>query len=196
MTGPVRLGLVGCGRLAERGYLPALRDVAGVRLAAVADPDPGRRTLLADMASTLLGQPVAAYDGIGGLLAGEQLDAVLIASPAGSHVADARAAAAAGVTALVEKPPAPDLAGAVELAGLARRPGSGSTAASTPAPGPCATPCRSAARSSCCCASTTGGRAGARTPCATTPSSTSAPTCSTGRAGSPAATSSTSPAPS
>ena len=122
MTGTVRLGIVGCGRLAERGYLPALRDVAGVYLAAVADPDPGRRTLLAGTASTLLGQPVAAYDGIGGLLAAEHVDAVLIASPAGSHVADARAAVAAGVTALVEKPPAPDLAGAVELAGLTPRP--------------------------------------------------------------------------
>jgi predicted dehydrogenase len=122
VTGPVRVGVVGCGRLAERGYLPALRDLAGVHLAAVADPDPGRRTRLAGTASTLLGRPVAAYDGIGGLLAGEQLDAVLIASPAGSHVADARAAAAAGLAALVEKPPAPDLAGAVELAGLTPRP--------------------------------------------------------------------------
>ena len=31
------LGLIGCGRLAERGYLPALARARGVRLAAVAD---------------------------------------------------------------------------------------------------------------------------------------------------------------
>src|SRR5947207_8154917 len=34
----LRLGLVGCGRLAERGYVPAAELADGVRLAAVADP--------------------------------------------------------------------------------------------------------------------------------------------------------------
>jgi myo-inositol 2-dehydrogenase/D-chiro-inositol 1-dehydrogenase len=122
VTEAVRIGVVGCGRLAERGYVPALRTVPGLHLAAVADPDDGRRTHLAGEASTQLGHVVAAYDGIDGLLAAERLDAVVISSPVGSHVAGARTAAAAGVPALVEKPPAPDLAGAVELAGLSPRP--------------------------------------------------------------------------
>ena len=34
----VRLGLIGCGLIAERGYGPALERADGVRLAAVADP--------------------------------------------------------------------------------------------------------------------------------------------------------------
>jgi predicted dehydrogenase len=118
----VRLGIVGCGRLAERGYLPALADVADARLVAVADPAPQRRSLLVEAASTVLGQRVAAYAGADELLAGAQVDAVLIASPVGSHVADARAVAVAGVAALVEKPPATDPAGAAELAGLTPRP--------------------------------------------------------------------------
>ncbi|MFL5945308.1 MAG: hypothetical protein ACJ74D_07910 [Gaiellaceae bacterium] len=33
----LRLGLIGCGLIAERGYLPALRRARGVRLVAVAD---------------------------------------------------------------------------------------------------------------------------------------------------------------
>ena len=40
---PVRIGLVGCGRLAELGYIPALARVHGAQLVAVADPDPIRR---------------------------------------------------------------------------------------------------------------------------------------------------------
>lgn len=128
MTGVVRLGIVGCGRLAERGYVPALAGVDGARLVAVADPSAERRELLVQTASSVLGQDVTGHDRVDALLArtaaagGPDLDAVLIASPAARHVADARAVAAAGLPALVEKPPAPDLPGAVELAGLARPP--------------------------------------------------------------------------
>ena len=47
MTEPVRLGLIGCGRIAERGYLPALRRARGVVLTAVADSVHGRAETLA-----------------------------------------------------------------------------------------------------------------------------------------------------
>jgi predicted dehydrogenase len=46
------------------------------------------------------------------------IDAVIVATPAASHVAYARQAAEAGLACLVEKPPAPDLGGALELAAL------------------------------------------------------------------------------
>jgi myo-inositol 2-dehydrogenase/D-chiro-inositol 1-dehydrogenase len=46
------------------------------------------------------------------------IDAVIVASPAASHVAYARQAAEAGLPCLVEKPPAPDLKGALELAAI------------------------------------------------------------------------------
>ena len=110
-TAPLRLGLVGCGRLAERGYLPALAAVTDLELVAVADPDEGRRASV--------GSAVERYRSAAELLAGTPLDGVVIASPVGCHVADARAAAEAGVTALVEKPPAPDLATSAELLSLA-----------------------------------------------------------------------------
>jgi len=44
---PLRLGLVGCGRLAELGYAPAAAAARGVEIVAVADPDRDRRGLLA-----------------------------------------------------------------------------------------------------------------------------------------------------
>ncbi|HEY8544779.1 MAG TPA: Gfo/Idh/MocA family oxidoreductase, partial [Acidimicrobiales bacterium] len=122
VTGPVRIGVVGAGRLVERGYLPAFAAVPAARLVAVADPDEERRRFLAAHAAATLGHPVAAHEGADALLAAGGLDAVMIASPVGAHVADARAAAAAGIPALVEKPPAPDAAGAAELATLTPSP--------------------------------------------------------------------------
>lgn len=118
MSPAIRLGLAGCGRLAEAGYVPALAGLPGVELVAVADPDPARREAVgpalpgfADAASLLAGM-----DGGGGL------DGLLIASPVGAHVDDAAAAAASGVVALVEKPPAPDATGAARLADLSPAP--------------------------------------------------------------------------
>ncbi len=110
MPEQLRLGLVGCGRLAERGYLPAIRRAKGVRLGAVADPVQSRCLALAAEAPR--------YESAAEMLAAGGLGAVILATPAGAHVADARLAAAAGLPALVEKPPAPDAASARELAGL------------------------------------------------------------------------------
>ena len=110
MAEPLRLGLVGCGRIAEQGYLPALARSGSVRLVAVADPLVARRQLVAPS--------TAGFDGIEPLLASGGVDAVVIASPPASHVADATAAAAAGIPALVEKPPGRDLHEAEALAAL------------------------------------------------------------------------------
>lgn len=114
----LRLGLVGCGRLAEHGYVPAAAAAPGVVLAAVADPDPGRRALVAALAGEAGGAAPATHDGVAALLAGGGVDAVVLASPAEVHLEDATRVAAAGLPTLVEKPPAPDAAGAAALAGL------------------------------------------------------------------------------
>jgi predicted dehydrogenase len=116
-TSPVRLGLVGCGRLAEQGYVPAASAAAGVELVAVADPDEHRRHEVARLASRP-GAEVDAFPTAAELLAGTALDAVVLASPARHHVADAERAIAAGLPVLVEKPPAPDAAGAAALVAL------------------------------------------------------------------------------
>jgi predicted dehydrogenase len=110
----LRVGLVGCGRLAEIAYLPALRELEGLHLTALADPDSERARLLALRAG---GTP-RAFVGIEQMLATMALDAVLIASPVETHLRAARACADAGLPALVEKPPARDAAGAALLAEL------------------------------------------------------------------------------
>jgi predicted dehydrogenase len=149
---PFRLGLVGCGRLAEAGYLPALRIASTpVRVVAVADPDPGRRAHLTALATVRdpgegPGEPVAGFADAAGLLAGVEVDGLILATPATAHVDDAALAAAAAVPTLVEKPPAPDAAGAAALAaldptpwvGLNRRfdPGMARVRSAVPAAGP------------------------------------------------------------
>ena len=107
---PLRLGLVGCGRIASAGYLPALERAPSWRLAAVADPDPVRRGAV--------GASVPGFPGLEELLAAGVVDAVVVASPPARHLADATLASAAGVPALVEKPPGLDLAEARALARL------------------------------------------------------------------------------
>ena len=118
---PLRLGLVGCGRLAEAGYLPALRRVPDVLLTAVADPDQARRARVAERASTDADR-VAAHPGARELVVAGGVDALVIASPPAAHLDHAELASAASLPALVEKPPAPDGQDARRLAALEPRP--------------------------------------------------------------------------
>lgn len=123
MTGArVRLGLVGCGRLAEVGYLPAIQQVAGVHLVAVADPDGSRAAWCAAAAAGASGEGVSTFPDARRLVESAEVDAVVVASPVAAHVDDATAAGAAGVRVLLEKPPAPDAATARSLAALSPRP--------------------------------------------------------------------------
>jgi myo-inositol 2-dehydrogenase / D-chiro-inositol 1-dehydrogenase len=110
LKSPVRLGLVGCGRVAEFGYLPALRRATGVELIGVADINLARCTAIA------LG--VLAYDNIRALIAAGGLDALVISTPTRFHLADARCAAEARLPALVEKPPGANVREACALHAL------------------------------------------------------------------------------
>jgi myo-inositol 2-dehydrogenase / D-chiro-inositol 1-dehydrogenase len=110
----LRLGLVGCGRLAERGYVPAAARAVGVRLAAVADPVSARCAAVAP--------GVPSFPSAAELLAARAADLLVLATPPTSHLPDARLAASAGVPTLVEKPPAPTLHETAELAALDRPP--------------------------------------------------------------------------
>ena len=120
---PLRLGLVGCGRLAEAGYVPAIAATDGVELVAVADPRSDRRDLLANLAAVHRGGTSAAtFASAAELLAAGPVDALIVASPSAQHLGHARLASEAGIACLVEKPPAPDLAGAERLAELEHPP--------------------------------------------------------------------------
>lgn len=118
MTGhaAIRLGIVGCGRLTEAGYLPALSLTDRFALTAVADPDAARRRTVADRCSGPDGP--AAFPNAAALLASGEADAVVLATPAAAHLADASGATDAGIPVLVEKPPADDAGGARRLADL------------------------------------------------------------------------------
>jgi predicted dehydrogenase len=113
MSAPVRVGLVGCGRLAERGYLPALARTTSTSLVAVADLDPGRCEAVAP--------GVPAYTSTADLLAAADVELVVLAHAAAAHVTDAELAVSAGAGVLVEKPPARTAAAAAPLLDLAPR---------------------------------------------------------------------------
>ena len=108
------MGLVGCGRVAEHGYVPALARAHGLVLAATADPERPRRELLAP--------GVPGFDGPAELLEAGGVDVVVIATPSRLHLVHAEIAAEAGVTALVEKPPGTSLDEARLLARLRPQP--------------------------------------------------------------------------
>lgn len=113
MTAPLRVAIVGCGRLAELGYLPAARRTPAVEVVALADPD---RARLDEVTAAAPGaRPFRSCEE---LLAADVAEALVVASPPAEHERAARLAARAGVAALVEKPPAPDLAGARRIAAL------------------------------------------------------------------------------
>src|SRR2546421_7437323 len=106
----LRLGLVGCGRLAERGYVPAAELADGVRLAAVADPMAERCERVAP------GLP--RFASAAELLNAHAADLVVLATPARVQVEDARRASEAAAPTLVEKPPARNAEEAELLAAL------------------------------------------------------------------------------
>lgn len=110
---PLRLGIVGCGRIVERGYLAAARGLDDLVVAAVADPDLPR----AEAAARAAGDAVA-FAEPAAMIDAAALDCLLIAAPSALHVEPATRAAEAGLPSLVEKPPAADLAGAEALARL------------------------------------------------------------------------------
>ncbi len=95
---PLRLGVLGCGRVFERFHLPAIDRTSDVTLVAAADPEPARlawaaprspRPLLAESLDQLLRTP---------------LDALLVLTPPATHADLAERALGAGLHVLVEKP--------------------------------------------------------------------------------------------
>ena len=124
----LRVGLLGCGRIARVFHLPILAGLPGVKLAAVADPDPAAR------ARAGAGAPgavvVADWREV---VADPRVDAIVVCLPSGMHAEAAGAAFAAGHAVYLEKPIATDLedgrailrawrsSGAVGMAGFDQR---------------------------------------------------------------------------
>ena len=117
-----RVGIIGCGRIAEQGHLPGYAELAGrISVVAVADPAAERRDLLGER----LGVPQEArYAEYLDLLARDDLDYVDICLPHHLHHAATIAAAEARHNILLEKPIAANedealaMIAAVEKAGV------------------------------------------------------------------------------
>ena len=101
---PVRVGVLGTGRIGRMHAELIARRVPGARLAAVYDVDPVAATTVAGT----LGVP-AAQD-VAELVGSAELDAVAICTSTETHVELIEAAAAAGKAIFCEKPIAQDLA--------------------------------------------------------------------------------------
>jgi predicted dehydrogenase len=118
VTPPLRLGLIGCGRAAERLWLAAFRAVHEVRLAAAVDPQADRRAALSRQTPGC-----RMLERLEDLALGRDVDAVVVTSPPETHFDLARRALEAGCPVLVEKPLASTVAQAIELDRLRRSTG-------------------------------------------------------------------------
>lgn len=106
----IRVGLIGCGRVAEFGYLSAFRQARGVVLVGIADVNPSRCRALAPN--------IPSYGSIQSLIQAGGFDALVISVPTRFHLEYARCAAEAGLPSLVEKPPGVNVQEASELQAL------------------------------------------------------------------------------
>ncbi len=97
-SGPVRVGLVGVGYIADY-HFDAIRAVPGAVVEAVCDVGPGR----AERFAAARGVPRAALS-VEAMFAGGDLDAVHVLTPPHLHEAPTTAALEAGADVLVEKP--------------------------------------------------------------------------------------------
>jgi len=101
----IRLGIIGCGRVAEERHFPALQHLPDVQVVAVGDIDTNRLDFIADRYG--IEQRFSDYRA---LLDRANVDAVGILTPTQSHSEIGLAALGAGKHVLVEKPLALNLA--------------------------------------------------------------------------------------
>ncbi len=94
---PLRLGIVGFGRLAQHYYAPALRGMDGIHSILVADPVDARRALARESLRA------GTYGDPRDLLA-QKPDALLVASPPSTHLEIWNDACRAAVPVFMEKP--------------------------------------------------------------------------------------------
>jgi predicted dehydrogenase len=114
MTDPVRVALIGCGRIAQVAHLPALEKATGVDLVSVSDPSRS----VAEAVARRYGVQSVVTDA-SDVLADRSVEAVIVAAPDRFHYPLTRAALEAGKHVLVEKPLASTIEEASELVRLA-----------------------------------------------------------------------------
>lgn len=111
----LRLGILGCSDIAQKRFMPALKDVEGIEAVAVAEQyNPAR-------VSEFVGEfPLEVEPDFPSLLARDDIDAVYVPQPPALHAQWAGAALEAGKHVLVEKPSTTCLADTMRLVDTAR----------------------------------------------------------------------------
>jgi predicted dehydrogenase len=99
MTGPVRVALIGCGRIAQVAHLPGLEKASGIELVAVSDPS----RPVAEAVARRYGVPTVRTDA-SEVFSDPLAEAVIVAAPDRFHYQLTRAALEGGKHVLVEKP--------------------------------------------------------------------------------------------
>ena len=94
----VRIGIAGCGRIANFFHIPILSRLPGAELAALSDIDPDR------LAEAGLGGYAKRYASAEALIASPAVEAVVLCTPPAQHAPLAVAAFAAGKHVYIEKP--------------------------------------------------------------------------------------------
>ena len=95
----LRVGLIGCGAIAQQVHLPNLISLANVQVAALADPDDSHLSMAARAAPT-----ARAFGNYEELLNEADVDAIVICVPNSLHAKTAIAALKNGVHVYLEKP--------------------------------------------------------------------------------------------
>lgn len=95
----LKVGLLGCGKIAALVHIPILRAMPSLHLTALAEPDAD----LADQATAAVGD-VECFDDWQQLLDRTQIDAVIITLPTPLHAQAAKAAFERGLHVYIEKP--------------------------------------------------------------------------------------------
>ncbi len=113
---PIKLGIIGCGRVSETRHLPALRNVCEVEVVAAADLDSDRLNALSGRFGIR-----KRYRDFADLVTDPEIEAVAVCVPARFHVQVALAALERDKHLFIEKPLALTLADADVLAERAAR---------------------------------------------------------------------------
>src|SRR5882724_6855163 len=115
MTNEIRVGLIGFGYAGKTFHAPLIRATEGLRLAAVASSDAAK--VQADLGSDVVVTTPSA------LIASDDIDLIVIATPNDLHHPQALAALTAGGHVVIDKPFALNLAQARELVAFAQERG-------------------------------------------------------------------------
>lgn len=111
MSAPIRIGVIGAGAIVQVAHLPVLKRLKGAQVTAICDSDLPKARALAER----YGVP-GVFDDLEDLLAHEELDALLLATPNHLHEPHILAGLSAGLHVLVEKPLAMSAGSAQKLA--------------------------------------------------------------------------------